>query len=261
MISFNSDQRALRTGLTEWYEALSAGRQEEAVMKAKDLLNPDLAPTDFLDYRSEEVQDFVARWAPAAASTDIERAVSLYYAVRDTVRYEVYGADCSRSGLRASQILRARSGMCIHKSVLYAATLRAIAVPSRLVFTDVRNHLASDRLRALVGGEVFRYHCLTSVYLNGRWVKATPVFPRMLCKLYKIAPLEFDGITDSLHHPFDLQGRRHLEFLYTHGEFADLPYDLVINGLRTAHPRLFCGTDHLIGGSLITDARTTPARP
>ncbi|MBW0010075.1 MAG: transglutaminase domain-containing protein, partial [Pseudonocardiales bacterium] len=101
-------------------------------MNAENHLTPDLAPTHFLDYRSEEVQDFVERWAPAAAGTDTERAVSLYYAVRERVRYEVYGADFSRSGLRASRVLRAGSGMCIHKSVLYAAALRAIAVPSRL---------------------------------------------------------------------------------------------------------------------------------
>lgn len=92
----------------------------------------------------------------------------------------------------------------------------------------MRNHLAPARLRALVGGDVFRYHCLTSVYLNGRWVKSTSVFPRILCKLYHIAPLEFDGTTDSLHHPFDLHDRRHMEFLHTHGEFADLPYDRVV---------------------------------
>ena len=174
--------------------------------------------------------------------------------MRDNVRYEVYSADFSRSGLRASQVLRARSGMCIHKSVLYAATLRAIAVPARLVLTDVRNHLASDRLRALVGGDVFHYHCLTSVYLDGRWVKATPVFPKILCRIYKIAPLEFDGSTDSVHHPFDLQGRRSMEFLRTHGEFSDLPYDFVVNGLRAAHPRMFSNTDHLVAGSLLTDA-------
>lgn len=230
----------------------------------------DLAPTDFLDYRCAEVQDFVQRWAPAAAGTDTERpnterpnterAVSLYYAVRDAVRYEVYGADFSRSGLRASRILRAGSGMCIHKSVLYAATLRAIGVPSRLVFTDVRNHLASARLRALVGGDVFRYHCLTSVYLNNRWVKATPVFPKLLCRLYNIAPLEFDGITDSLHHPYDRQGRRSMEFLHTHGEFADLPYDFVVTGLRAAHPRLFGDPEHLVEGSLVTDARCVLVR-
>lgn len=229
-------------------------------MNARGSSNLDLQPTDFLDYRSDEVQDFVERWAPAAANTAVERAVSLYYAVRDKVRYEIYGADFSRSGLRASQVLRARSGMCIHKSVLYAATLRAIAVPSRLVLTDVRNHLASDRLRALVGGDVFHYHCLTSVYLDGRWVKATPVFPKILCRLYGIAPLEFDGVTDSLHHPFDLEGRRSMEFLRTHGEFSDLPYDFVVNGLRAAHPRIFRDTDHMVEGSLVTDAVTAGAK-
>jgi transglutaminase-like putative cysteine protease len=231
-------------------------------MNAQGYFTTDLRPTDFLDYGSEEVQDFVERWAPtAAASTTSQRAVSLYYAVRDKVRYEVYGADFSRSGLRASQVLRAQSGMCIHKSVLYAATLRAVGVPSRLVLTDVRNHLASDRVRALVGGDVFHYHCLTSVYLEARWVKATPVFPKILCRLYGIAPLEFDGATDSLHHPFDLKGRRHMEFLRTHGEFSDLPYDFVVNGLRATHPRIFGDTDHLVEGPLVTNAVTTGARP
>jgi transglutaminase-like putative cysteine protease len=230
-------------------------------MNAQETFTTDLQPTDFLDYRSEEVQDFVERWAPtAAASTTGQRAVSLYYAVRDKVRYEVYGADFSRSGLRASQVLRARSGMCIHKSVLYAATLRAVGVPSRLVLTDVRNHLASARVRALVGGDVFHYHCLTSVYLERRWVKATPVFPKILCRLYGIAPLEFDGVTDSLHHPFDLKGRRNMEFLRTHGEFSDLPYDFVVNGLRVTHPRIFGDTDHLVEGSFITNV-PTDARP
>lgn len=230
-------------------------------MNAQVSTSPDLQSTDFLDYRSREVQDFIERWVPTAPSTPTERAVSLYYAVRDKVRYEVYGADFSRSGLRASQVLHARSGMCIHKSVLYAAALRAVGVPSRLVLTDVRNHLASDRLRALVGGDIFRYHCLTSVYLEGRWVKATPVFPKILCRLYGIAPLEFDGVTDSLHHPFDLKGRRSMEFLRTHGEFSDLPYDFVVNGLRAAHPQIFRDTDHLVEGSLITDAVTVGARP
>jgi transglutaminase-like putative cysteine protease len=227
-------------------------------MTTKDSLSPDLQPTEFLDYQSDEVQSFVERWAPAAANTDTKRAVSLYYAVRDKLQYEVYGANFSRSGLRASQVLRTRSGMCIHKSVLYAAALRAIAVPSRLVLTDVRNHLASDRLRAMVGGDIFRYHCLTSVYLKGRWVKATPVFPKVLCRLYGIAPLEFDGLTDSLHHPFDLKGRQHMEFLCTHGEFSDLPYDFVVNGLRAAHPGIFIDTNRMVEGSLVTEAVTTP---
>ncbi|WP_394346694.1 transglutaminase-like domain-containing protein [Streptomyces dangxiongensis] len=197
-----------------------------------------LRATAFLDHASAEVRDFVAGALPSSATTPRARAVALYYAVRDRVRYEVYGADLSRTGLRASSVARTGSGMCLHKSVLYAAGLRSLGIPARLVLADVRNHLASERLKRLIGGDVFHMHCLTSVRLDGRWVRATPVFNKALCRLYGLAPLDFDGTADSLHHPFDLQGRRHMEFLRHHGEFDDLPYERVVEELRTAHPRL-----------------------
>ncbi|MEU9241660.1 transglutaminase-like domain-containing protein [Streptomyces sp. NPDC048385] len=197
-----------------------------------------LRATAFLDHPSPEVRDFVAGALPASATAPRAQAVALYYAVRDRVRYEVYGADLSRTGLRASSVVRTGSGICLHKSVLYAAGLRSLGIPARLVLADVRNHLASERLKRLIGGDVFHMHCLTSVRLDGRWVRATPVFNKTLCRLYGLAPLDFDGTADSLHHPFDLQGRRYMEFLRHHGEFDDLPYQRVLAELRTAHPRL-----------------------
>lgn len=200
-----------------------------------------LAATEFIDHHSPEVQAFVQRSLPATATTAAERAVALYYAVRDGIRYEVYGADLSREGLRASQVVATGSGMCLHKSVLYAAALRSLGIPARLVLTDVRNHLASERLKQLMGGDVFHHHGLTTLQLEGRWVRATPVFNKTLCRLYKMAPLDFDGTTDSLYHPFDLKGRRQMEFLREHGEFDDFPYDRVIADLRAAHPGLFEG--------------------
>jgi transglutaminase-like putative cysteine protease len=209
-----------------------------------------LHPTEFLDSGSPEVAAFVDR----TSGTPRERAVSLYYAVRDGVRYEVYGADLSRSGLRASEVLRRGAGMCLHKSVVYAAGLRAIGVPSRLVLTDVRNHLASERLRTLLGGDVFHQHCLTSVFLDGTWLRATPVFNRTLCRLYGISPLDFDGRTDSVSHPYDRTGRRHMEFLREHGEFDDLPYESVVDDLRSFHPSLFAGTTRFVDGSLRNEA-------
>jgi len=213
-----------------------------------------LRATEFLDHDSAEVGEFVRRRAPEELGDPMTRAVALYRAVRDQVNYEVFGADLSREGLRASGVLGRGSGMCLHKSVLYAATLRAIGVPSRLLLTDVRNHLSSPRLRKLVGGEVFTYHCLTVVHNGQNWVRATPVFNRILCRLYGIAPLDFDGVHDSLHHPYDLKGRKHMEFLTEHGEFDDLPYDLVLNGLRAAHPDLFATPTSFVAGTLATDA-------
>ena len=210
-----------------------------------------LGETEFLDHGSAEVAEFAAG-APGGG-TPTERAVWLYYAVRDRIRYEVYGADLSREGLRASRVLRAGSGMCLHKSVLYVAALRAVGVPARLVLTDVRNHLASERLKRLLGGDVFHQHCLTSVWLGGRWVRATPVFNRTLCRLYGIAELDFDGTEDSVHHPYDTEGSQRMQVLREHGEFTDLPYDSVLGALRAAHPGLFARPTGFAAGSLAAE--------
>lgn len=215
----------------------------------------ELRVTEFLDHASPEVADLVG--GTVAAGDDArQRAVKLYYAVRDGLRYEVYGADLSRPGLKASAILRAGSGFCVHKSLVYAAALRRAGIPSRLFYGDVRNHLASPRLRDLVGGDLFRFHALTLVYLGGTWIKSTPVFNKTLCRLYRIRPLEFDGTTDSIYHPYDLEGRRHMELVHAHGDFPDFPYDLVVGGIREAHPKLFASQDRTTAGSLISEAVT-----
>jgi transglutaminase-like putative cysteine protease len=215
-----------------------------------------LSATEFLDYESPVVREFVnkALHGDSGSLSDIGRAVALYYAVRDSIHYEVYGMDMSRAGFRASVIIERGMGFCVHKSIVYAAAVRAVGIPSRILYGDVRNHLASERLQHLIGGDVFRFHSLTSVFLDGQWVKATPVFNRMLCQLYKIAPLDFDGRTDSLYHPYDEKGRKHMEFLRVRGEFADFPYDMVVNGIRRAHPKLFKTSDELTKGSLVAEA-------
>ncbi|HEX5568890.1 MAG TPA: transglutaminase-like domain-containing protein [Streptomyces sp.] len=215
-----------------------------------------LRPTEFLDHDHDVVRDFVHRSLPGGGEgmSDIERARALYYAVRDGIHYEVYGADLSREGLRASSTIRRGMGFCVHKSIVYAAAMRAVGVPSRIYYGDVRNHLASPRLEELMGGKVFCFHSLTTILLDGKWVKVTPVFNALLCRLYKIRPLEFDGRNDSMYHPYDEDGRQHMEFLRSHGEFDDVPYDLVVGGIREAHPRLFEGRDTTASGSLVADA-------
>jgi transglutaminase-like putative cysteine protease len=211
--------------------------------------------TEFLDYDHPVVSDFVAKaLGETGEATDIEKAVKLYYAVRDGILYDVYDADLSRAGLTASAILSRGRGFCVHKSIVYAAAVRSAGIPSRIVYGDVRNHLASPRLRELVGGDIFRFHSLASVRLDGRWVKATPVFNKLLCRLYGMTPLEFDGRSDSLYHPFDAQGRQHMEFLKFHGDFDDVPYDLVVGGIREAHPKLFASSTKTATGSLVTEA-------
>ncbi|MEU3356201.1 transglutaminase-like domain-containing protein [Streptomyces sp. NPDC037389] len=217
-----------------------------------------LRPTEFLDHDSPEVQDFVARSGAHEETTAARKAVRLYYAVRDGVDYEVYATSLERAALRASSVVRAGKGFCLHKSALYAAAVRSVGVPSRLVYADVRNHLASERLQRMVGGEVF-HHGLVSVHLDGRWMRVTPVFNGLLCRLYGMTPLEFDGTTDSVYHPYDAQGARAMEFLTDYGDYADVPYELLLERMRAKHPGMFAAGAAISGSGSLADEAPVPA--
>ena len=71
------------------------------------------------------------------------------------------------------------------------------SVPSKVGFADVRNHLCTPRLRALMGSDVFIYHGITELFLDGKWVKATPTFNIGLCERFGVIPLDFDGHADA----------------------------------------------------------------
>ncbi|MGR9109113.1 MAG: transglutaminase domain-containing protein, partial [Gammaproteobacteria bacterium] len=116
---------------------------------------------------------------------------------------------------------------------------RSLGIPSRLTFSDVKNHISTPALKKLVGGDVFHYHAYAEVFLEGKWVKATPVFNSMLCWLFGIEPLEFDGVHDAILQSYDKDGNKCLEFIQFHGTFDDVPYTQCVNQLRLHHPLLF----------------------
>lgn len=165
-----------------------------------------------------------------------KRAVALYYTVRDGFRYDPYNLDQSPRGFLASTVIEKGAGYCVPKATLLAAVCRAAGIPSRVGFADVRNHLTSPRLMELMGTDIFVYHGYAELWVDGAWVKATPAFNLSLCEKVGVHPLEFDGRTDSLFHPLDLSGRRHMEYLRDHGSFADVPTEAIIAAWRAAYP-------------------------
>ena len=196
-----------------------------------------LAPTSIIDADHPAVREFAAARA-AGADTDAERAIRLFYAVRDEIRYDPYNAVVDAEALRASATLAAGHGWCVSKAVLLAAACRALGIPSRLGFADVRNHLATARMREFMKTDVFFWHGYTSLQLDeaGRWVKATPAFNIELCEKFGLLPLEFDGTTDSLYHPFDREGRQHMEYVNERGEFDDVPLDAMKATFAVEYP-------------------------
>ena len=186
-----------------------------------------LSPTPTVDCDHPAIISF-AEASASGARDSRQRAVNLYYAVRDGVRYDPYSLQMTVPGLRASTTLEARRGWCVPKAILLAACCRALEIPARLGFADVKNHLSTERLRRTMGTDVFYWHGYTAIQIGGKWVKATPAFNIELCEKFRIKPLEFDGTEDSIYHPFDLEGRQHMEYLRFHDEYDDLPLDEIM---------------------------------
>lgn len=182
----------------------------------------------------------IVAWARRVAGegSDREKALRLYYAVRDDVRYDPYNTPMKAEAYRASTTLRAGHGYCVNKAGLMAAVCRAVGLPARVGYADVRNHMTTRRLSELMGCDVFYYHGYTEVWLDGRWVKATPAFNRELTEKFGLKPLEWDGQSDSIYHPFDLGGRRHMEYLAYRGVFADIPFEEIRGAFRHYYPRM-----------------------
>lgn len=179
-----------------------------------------------------------ARQAAAGAADDRERAARLYLAVRDGFRYDPYQVDLSQDGLKASRVLADGFGWCVPKAALLAAACRVVGVPARVGLADVRNHLSTERLRATMGTDMFYCHGYTAVQLGGQWLKATPAFNVELCRKLGLHTLEFDGTADSIYHPFDLAGQRHMEYVALRGEFDDIPRELLLAVFAEHYPNL-----------------------
>lgn len=212
-----------------------------------------LQPGRFIDSDHPEVIAFAER--NRGASADLrEQAVSLYYAVRDQVRYNPYTFSRDPQTLKASHALSAGESYCVPKALLLAACARHCGIPARIGLADVRNHLTTPRLLALLRSEVFAMHGYTELYLAGRWVKATPAFNLALCRVFKVEPLAFDGLSDSVFHPCNQQGERYMEYLQDHGQFAELPLELFFSHLAACYPHLFNDEALSLGGDLQHEA-------
>ena len=162
----------------------------------------------------------------------------LYSTVRDSIIYDPYVNFADPANYRASAVLAAARAFCIGKATLLAACARVIGVPARVGYADVRNHLTSRRLYEMTKSDTFIWHSYTELWLDGRWVKATPAFDRALCDRVGIKPLEFDGKTDSLFQEFDQAGRRHMEYLRDRGSFADVPFETIRADFMKSYPGL-----------------------
>ncbi len=194
-----------------------------------------LNPTAIIDSDHPRVEAFARKAVSGAGESPTAKAVRLYYAVRDGIRYTPYYPFYRPEHYRASVVLEAGCGYCVPKASLLCALARSCGIPARVGFAHVRNHLSTRQLQEYMGTDLFVFHGYNEFFLEGRWVKATPAFNAELCHRHRVAPLEFNGREDSLFHPYNLDRRQFMEYVEYIGVFSDIPVEMIVAGWENAY--------------------------
>ncbi len=209
-------------------------------MRRCGMLNPDdidncLKPGGIINSDHPDVIRYASEAIGNNELTAREKAIRLYLRVRDDIRYNPYLPFYKNEHYLSSNVIKAGTGFCIPKAGLLCAVARASGIPARVGFASVRNHLSTKQLLEYLGGDLIVYHGFTELWIDGKWVKATPAFNAELCVLHGVPPLEFDGIHDSIFHEFNSQKKKFMEYTAFHGVYHDVPVDVILNEWKKAY--------------------------
>lgn len=188
-----------------------------------------MQPTKFVDFDHPRVRARAEALVAGIAPEDVRaRAQRLFYFMRDEIPYRITVELPTRRTLRASYTLARGEGFCIPKATLLVALARAVEIPARLHFADIRNHLLSPQLLEFMGTNLFVYHGYAELLLEGEWLKVNPAFDLALTEDKGFIPVEFDGTSHAVFQPTDKTGNPHIEYVRDRGTFADVPYTAII---------------------------------
>jgi transglutaminase-like putative cysteine protease len=94
--------------------------------------------------------------------TDKEKAIRLFYFVRDMIYYNVDMVSVFKEDFKATRILEWGQGYCVQKAVLLAALGRASGIPTRLTFAKIRNHKLPPLIFCKGLGRIFSQGMVTT---------------------------------------------------------------------------------------------------
>lgn len=196
-----------------------------------------LNTTYYYDYETYEIQKLIQEFKTNTL-TKKEKAKLLYLKIRDNWRYNPYRISLSKENYKASVIAKKKETHCIDKSILLIACLRGLKIPSRIHLAKVKNHIGIERIIEKFGTDEISPHGMVDVFLDDKWIKASPAFNIELCYKCNVAPLEFDGENDSIFQKFDNLGNEFMEYIDDYGYFDDVPIDFIFNNFKENYPQI-----------------------
>ncbi len=164
-------------------------------------------------------------------STSVEKAIALFYFVRDSIKYNVYMVSVFIDDFRASRILEWGKGYCVQKAVLLTALGRAAGIPCRLAFAKIKNHKLPPKVLEWSGTDIFPRHGYNQFFLEGRWVNLAASFDKDLCVKNGLPTADFDGTRDAVLPERDLRGEPYIEYLEKYPPTDDLPFEWIAERL------------------------------
>ena len=163
-------------------------------------------------------------------ATDREKAVALFHFVRDQIKFNPYAAGDLLEFNKASAVLERGHGFCYQKAIVLVALARVARIPARLGFADIRNHQLSDKfLERMFGFNELVYHGWAELYIEGKWVMATPAYDLEMCRENRFLPVDFDGVNDARLHRYTEDGKLHIEYIRERGHYDDLPWEEILH--------------------------------
>lgn len=195
-----------------------------------------LQETKYLNYSDPKFDAFISGIDTKLSLED--QAVQLYYLVRDSFLYDPYHLDLRPEALVASHILSKTRAWCVEKAIILAACARKFGIPSKLGYAIVINHIGSDKLESYLHKKEIVFHGYVSLFINDKWVKCTPAFDKKVCRINKVAPLDWDGKTDSMFQA-SVGNKQFMEYVHFYGEFPDVPVALMNSEMKKYYPHLF----------------------
>lgn len=194
-----------------------------------------LQETSFIDISNPTLRDHTFKLVEGV-SNPREQIKTIFFFVRDQIKYNPYTSFFHPEDYRASEILRRGEGFCIPKAALFTAMMRILKIPAKLYFADIKNYKAPKKLTDMMGN-LFIFHCYCGVWIDDQWLKLAPTFNREMFTKIRVPANDFDGFHDAILPTVDLDGETFVEYVKDRGEGYDIPFAEIITTLNHCYEK------------------------
>ena len=195
----------------------------EAKVSEKLNITTCLTSSTIFDFDNRFIQSKINQ-LKVNSSDPWDKTKIIFDFVRDNIVYDFAPEIIGLSSWYASVILKKGFGFCHQKAIVLTALLRAVDIPTCLVFQNVKDDiLFNTRFKELLPGGFLPLHALVAVNISDKWYRLDATLDSNLCnkKDYYISQIEFGKETLLPTHTLD--GGRHFSIKKELGYFENYP--------------------------------------